>query len=565
MVVDSSLRASRQCDCSLCGRAQRRIVPIRARRGCSTSVPPGLRARPIGLGGACKLGCLRKERELPSSPCYLAKRHDRLGPRPESSVRSSRQASLCTPSGSGFRARGPSRSTTGGLRTRYESISPRGRGRARSSADLSSKATPTSPGSRCWRSSRKLGFDTPRAAKVIGAACFVGACVVAGAFVRRLTRPRGRGIDWPEVLPTVFMALCPEFVVWAPSGLENALYWLLMMTLLWLDLRESERPSLVPWSAAAAVGVCLTRPEGALYAAVVGVAKVVDAMRVRESRRQVVLFAGFTVAALGLYHAVHYATFRSFVPNTYYAKVPAAERLGEGQRVRESRPRCDASYMGLSVRARRLHRGATPDLARVRLRAHGALVRHAQRRRLDAALPIRGLRGSAAGHPRRGRHRARRVVARAPPARPRHRAVVRRNLGPRVLVALVPVQCPTVRHDAMASMVSLLQPDGGRAEPRRVSRHASSAFRHDAHPRFRRPGLRVVAELHAARSAGIMRSTHRVSELPSEARRTCSSGVLAHAIPAARAGRLPDLPVLPGQFSGPHSSGCRSHGSPMST
>src|SRR5579871_1574562 len=74
----------------------------------------------------------------------------------------------------------------------------------------------------------KLGFDTPAVAKLIGAAFFVAACVLAGAFVRRITRPQGIGFGWPEALPAIFMALCPEFVVWAPSGLENALYWALM-------------------------------------------------------------------------------------------------------------------------------------------------------------------------------------------------------------------------------------------------------------------------------------------------------------------------------------------------
>jgi hypothetical protein len=176
-----------------------------------------------------------------------------------------------------------------------------------------------------------LGFDTPAIAKIIGSACFVAACGFAAAFVRRLTRPQGRGIDWPEALPAVFMALCPEFVVWAPSGLENALYWALMMLLLWLDLRESERPSLTPWSVVAAVGICITRPEGVLYAAVVGVAKLVDAVRMKAARRQFIVFAGLGVAALGLYHAVHYATFRSFVPNTYYAKAVGSDAWAKGE------------------------------------------------------------------------------------------------------------------------------------------------------------------------------------------------------------------------------------------
>ncbi|HVW24092.1 MAG TPA: hypothetical protein VHC69_01910 [Polyangiaceae bacterium] len=177
----------------------------------------------------------------------------------------------------------------------------------------------------------KLGFDTPSIAKVIGAACFVAACVIAGAFVRRLTRPRGRGIDWPEALPAVFMALCPEFVVWAPSGLENALYWMLMMALLWLDVREAERPALAPLSVVAAAAISVTRPEGVLYVAVVLAAKLVDAIRTKESRRQLIVFVAAFAVVLGVYHAIHYAIFRSFVPNTYYAKAPGVDPWKTGK------------------------------------------------------------------------------------------------------------------------------------------------------------------------------------------------------------------------------------------
>jgi hypothetical protein len=183
----------------------------------------------------------------------------------------------------------------------------------------------------------RLGFDVSHAAKILGAALFVGTCVVCGALVRHLMREGRRGVTWVAVLPAVILSLCPESVVWAPSGLENALYSLLMMLLLWLDQREAAEPSHFPYSAAAAVGVALTRPEGIAYAVIISVAKLVDAARSRPARRQVAFFLGAVVLGLGAYHLVHYVVFREFVPNTFFAKAPGSGAWNKGlQYVKEA-------------------------------------------------------------------------------------------------------------------------------------------------------------------------------------------------------------------------------------
>ncbi|WP_183654357.1 hypothetical protein [Prauserella isguenensis] len=88
------------------------------------------------------------------------------------------------------------------------------------------------------------------------------------AFARVLVRP------WPGTLAVGgLLAMTPSFVIWVVSGLENALYGLLITTLAVLVFRAVLDDAVLRWRLAVATGLlaalaALTRPEGLIYGAV---------------------------------------------------------------------------------------------------------------------------------------------------------------------------------------------------------------------------------------------------------------------------------------------------------
>jgi hypothetical protein len=117
--------------------------------------------------------------------------------------------------------------------------------------------------------------------------------------------------------------------VWVVAGLENALFSALMLLLAFLDAHESKHPGRMGASGLAAFGLCITRPEGVLYAAPLLAIKLVQSLRRREPLRQAAGAALLFMAPLAMYHAAHYLTFGELVPNTYYAK-PGSRTWAKG-------------------------------------------------------------------------------------------------------------------------------------------------------------------------------------------------------------------------------------------
>ncbi|MBM4361562.1 MAG: hypothetical protein FJ104_02690 [Deltaproteobacteria bacterium] len=177
--------------------------------------------------------------------------------------------------------------------------------------------------------SARLGLDLDRASKWLGAALLVGACAAAAWLLRSARRSPEPGLAFTDALPPVFLALCPDVVVWVPSGLENALLWALSLLALALDAAEAKDPSRRPWSAVACVGVALTRPEGVVYAGILALAKAASAARSPAHRPQLRSFVLWLGAPLLAYHLVHFAVFRELVPNTFYAKAPGTGKWAE--------------------------------------------------------------------------------------------------------------------------------------------------------------------------------------------------------------------------------------------
>lgn len=119
-----------------------------------------------------------------------------------------------------------------------------------------------------------------------------------------------------------------EIAVWVVAGLENALLGALLLGLAARERVEREHPERWPWSALLAFGLCITRPEGAMYALPVLALLAWEKRAVAERGGLLRLGLAFLVP-LVVYHAVHYSVFHEWVPNTYFAK-PQATSFGGG-------------------------------------------------------------------------------------------------------------------------------------------------------------------------------------------------------------------------------------------
>ena len=165
-----------------------------------------------------------------------------------------------------------------------------------------------------------LGLSIPAVAKGLGTAAFVLALLAGSATVALADGRRASALGAGEAAFAAACAAYLELVVWVPAGLENALFVLALLGMVFLDARESEDGACLPLSGLAAFALSITRPEGVLYAAPLVLLKLVGAWRRREPPRQALGAALSFVALFCLYHAAHYLVFAELVPNTYYAK-----------------------------------------------------------------------------------------------------------------------------------------------------------------------------------------------------------------------------------------------------
>lgn len=117
----------------------------------------------------------------------------------------------------------------------------------------------------------------------------------------------------------LLLAVCTPFVAWTVSGLENPLYVFLLCLLLWLIVRERESSGPLPLAAGAvAAGIAMTRPDGALFAALYPLLTLI------QSRSGVVsrwIRYGIALAlVLGGFVLFRWTYFGQLFPNTYFAK-----------------------------------------------------------------------------------------------------------------------------------------------------------------------------------------------------------------------------------------------------
>lgn len=164
--------------------------------------------------------------------------------------------------------------------------------------------------------------------------------LVAAAFyllddsLRRMTGDGG-GRGGVSLFALLLLAANTPFVIWTSSGLENPLYALLFVLLLWIGVRERQAlrgtgsPGDRPWPLLAGLtvaGIALTRPEGIVYTVLYPLLTL-TATGWRPSRMSLRAIAGrilvYTLALavpFGAHFLFRVAYFGDVVPNTYYAK-----------------------------------------------------------------------------------------------------------------------------------------------------------------------------------------------------------------------------------------------------
>ena len=185
---------------------------------------------------------------------------------------------------------------------------------------------------------RVEGFSNPLWTFLMAACYFVGLSVwvsakVWGAIFGIATLPYIFGVVQRAGVPTrlamlapLLLVLSPNFVIWCGAGLENSLYGFLLAMGLWRVLVEGEDSERYPVSAILFCLVCMTRPEGIMYALLAGVAMTVFAIVDRKWLR-IPIWTGLFLVPFGLYQWWRYDYFGWAYPNTYYAKLGLGNRF----------------------------------------------------------------------------------------------------------------------------------------------------------------------------------------------------------------------------------------------
>ena len=153
------------------------------------------------------------------------------------------------------------------------------------------------------------GLRAQDTAHLLSLASGLGALFFAFAYARAILP---RALVWLAGFAPLLLLLSPSFAVWSCSGLETPLFTATLTAALAAEARRSSG-----WMTAALAVAALTRPEGALAAAVLYALHLYrQRQRPLAALRPVLLFSSLLVA-LTLFRLIYYD---AWLPNTYYAK-----------------------------------------------------------------------------------------------------------------------------------------------------------------------------------------------------------------------------------------------------
>ena len=160
----------------------------------------------------------------------------------------------------------------------------------------------------------RFGFDTLPVTKVLGACCGLLTIWLGYLLARRLDA----SARWPALAACALLATSPALAAWSVAGLETLLFTVLVTGSLLRYTIEQERERAFPWSALLAALATLTRPDGAILGAVLGVHSVITA-RQRPILQRLSWLGLF--CAIAVPHEIwRWAYYGHPLPNTFYAK-----------------------------------------------------------------------------------------------------------------------------------------------------------------------------------------------------------------------------------------------------
>lgn len=167
----------------------------------------------------------------------------------------------------------------------------------------------------------RLGIEPQVASNLLGiisGACLIGLLPV---FSARLSSWRNPFI-W---LPSLVLSVSRSFTAWCTGGLETMFFTLVVFLGFWAFLEERERHVAQPVGSSLLFAVAaLTRPEGALFMCIAGFFFAAETMSGKRRLRAGMVWLLPFVLVIGSHYLWRRAYYGYWLPNTFYAKVPAA-------------------------------------------------------------------------------------------------------------------------------------------------------------------------------------------------------------------------------------------------
>ena len=159
----------------------------------------------------------------------------------------------------------------------------------------------------------RLGIDPMVAARTLGVASSVLILLMLDRLIRTFA-PQLNGTRIAFLLTTV--TLCSAFAAWVVGGLETAFFTFLVVLFLYIEVEDPQRASYL--SPIVAIMLALTRPEGAMFIAILVVYRL---YRYRRFDLKLIISILLFILPFSLFLLWRYETYGYLLPNTAYVKV----------------------------------------------------------------------------------------------------------------------------------------------------------------------------------------------------------------------------------------------------
>jgi arabinofuranosyltransferase len=168
-----------------------------------------------------------------------------------------------------------------------------------------------------------LGVDIVSFSRWLGLACSLGTLVLLLP-ISTLMNPAPRPLGM-RLLAPLLLASCGAFAYWSVSGMETALFSLLVLVGTWSYFRERHKVGGFAWTPIVYIVMSLTRPEGMFLFGLMFLHRVVEiALGPKEQRvassKRLALWSVWYAVPVVVFTLIRLWYYGYLFPNTYYAK-----------------------------------------------------------------------------------------------------------------------------------------------------------------------------------------------------------------------------------------------------